>query len=69
MNVQPEKPVESNQEDILVRFRRQNEKAWRQILSMTDVLDKQFVELSLAGDDLEGCDPYDSSTRLRRLSA
>ncbi len=48
-------------EEVLVRYRQRNEEGWKRILSMTDVLDKAFVELSLAGEDHKGFNPYDSS--------
>ncbi len=56
-------------QEVLANYRRRNEMGWKRILSMTDVLDKAFVELSLAGEDNAGCNPYDTSTRLPRLSA
>ncbi len=65
----PKKATNSRADETLAKFRRQNERAWKHILGMSDVLDKEFVELSLAGEDNDGFDPYDSSVRLRRLSA
>ncbi len=69
MNEVPEDPTVTSAEKALARFRRQNEKAWQHILSLSDVLDKEFVELSLAREESGGCDPYDTSTRLRSLGA
>lgn len=69
MKEMPEKAPTSNADQALETFRLQNEKAWRHILGMSDVLDRNFVELSLAGEENAGCDPYDTSVRLRRLSA
>ncbi len=69
MKETPENTDARGADDALKIFRRQNEEAWRHILSMSDVLNKDFVELSLAGEENAGCDPYDSSVRLRRLSA
>ena len=65
----PKTASKSPADETLAKFRRQNERAWKHILGMSDVLDKDFVELSLAGEENDGFDPYDSSVRLRRLSA
>ena len=56
-------------EDVLVRYRRRSEEGWKRILGMTDVLDKAFVELSLANEDHDQFNPYDTSARLRKLTA
>ena len=56
-------------EEVLANYRRRNEAGWKRILSMTDVLDKAFVELSLAGEADNGCNPYDTSTSLRQITA
>ncbi|NNF52766.1 MAG: hypothetical protein HKN59_10050 [Gammaproteobacteria bacterium] len=56
-------------EEVLTRYRHRSEDGWRQILGMTDVLDKAFVELSIAGDDEETFNPYDTSSNLKKLVA
>lgn len=53
--------------EVLSQYRKRSEEGWKQILSMTDVLDKAFVELSLEQEE-EKCDPYDTSSRLRKIS-
>ena len=56
-------------EEVLSRYRRRSEQGWRQIMTMTDVLDKAFVELSIASEDEDAFNPYDTSARLKKLVA
>lgn len=56
-------------EEVLVKYRRTNEEGWRRILGMTSNLEKSASELSLASDEADDFDPYETSARLPKLRA